>query len=58
MKYKPRRNERKKVSHENRYGMKAREWTNFLKTATKEEILAVRERARNLLNKIKPKKYE
>ncbi len=49
MKYKRQRNERKKKSHEQRYGMKAKEWAKFKKTATKEEVLEVRARAKKML---------
>jgi hypothetical protein len=50
-KNKRQRNERKKKSHEQRYGMTAKEWSNFKKTATKEEVLAIRVRALKMLQK-------
>lgn len=50
-KRKPARNDRKKKSHEQRYGMTAREWTDFKKIASKEDILAVRQKALKMLNK-------
>lgn len=50
MKQKPQRNKRKKESHQKRYGgMTAKEWSNFKKTSTKEEVLAIRKRAKELL---------
>lgn len=48
-KHKPRRNERKKTSHAQRYGMTAKEWSNFKKTHTLEEILLIRLRAKKML---------
>lgn len=50
-KKKPARNDRKTKSHEQRYGMTAKEWSNFKKTATKEEVLAIRQRALKMLKK-------
>jgi len=50
-KYKQLRNKRKKESHNKRYGMTAKEWSNFKKKATKEEILSIKEKAKRMLKK-------
>lgn len=48
-KKKPARNDRKAKSHEQRYGMSKSAWAKFKKTATSEEIINIKTRARSLL---------
>ena len=49
MKHKTQRNKRKKDSHEKRYGMTAKEWSNFKKTHTTEEVAEISLRAKKML---------